>query len=155
MFRLHLALSLTIIYLFTSQIGIANAEEKYINVNVNIKVLKEISSWDKNIIFLTSAKKPIQDLNDISKRHGEVGVWGGELYVPVLKLLDLAGLKVYASEKKGDKSWKVPFSIIGNAYYADLFNNKPNLLLFVTDIDSAKSIVDNGGGIRIKFKSNK
>ena len=84
-----------IIVIFIPIISIISAQPKPIVIQVNSKTMATLSSWDKEIVFLTPANNPIRDLNDITKRQGEVGMWGGELFVNVLKFLKVSGLKIY------------------------------------------------------------
>jgi hypothetical protein len=62
------------IFFTTISYGIVFAKEKAVIVKIDSTVMKEIASWDKKIVFLTSAKTPIHSLSDITKSGGEVGI---------------------------------------------------------------------------------
>lgn len=113
----------------------------FVNVEVNNPVIKELSTWDSDIVFFTSIKNPIKKLEDIKNPQGEVGTWGFELFRPVKELLKVAGI-----ETDG-------ILTIGNGNFDNLFIERPKLKLFATKRSSfgCQNIVNTGGGIEVKF----
>lgn len=131
--------------------AISHAAE-LVTIRVKPDVVKNLTTWDTNIVFLTSAAKPIRSLDEIPKRGGEVGTWGGELYLPVLQLFKQAGVQIY---KPDGSTFAVPFRTIGDSYHGKLFIENPNLLLFVTHREFVRPIITTGGGIEVRFEAEK
>jgi len=136
-------------FLFSAAIPISWARDnspqdsKALEVAVKNDVLKEIASWDSQIVFLTAKNNPIKTLEEITDPAKEVAMWGLELFSKVGNLLTIAGVKNQS------------LRIIGDAYFPKLFLENQQLRLFVSWRKIVQPIIDSGGGVEIKFIESK
>jgi len=131
---------LFIVLLLVTFYTISYAQNRAI-VQVEQKIYKELSSWDKRIVFITSSMNPISELKEITNSEIEVGVWGIELYEKAKIFLDLSGLK------------STEIKLLGNATHDSLFYNNSDLRIFITSTSFAEKIIKTGGGIEVEFVS--
>ena len=135
-----------------------------IEIAVDSTAIKEMLSWPEEIAFFTSASNPINNLKDVLSEEGlQIGFQNPyvfELLGKLTQLFELDGVKIREeyidSNGVSRKKMKVTTLGLGNAYFSELFTNRPRLRLFVALLQNAedeKIIVESGKGVRVKFKA--
>ena len=105
-------------------------------VKVSPEVMEELSSWDTDIAFFTSAQNPITSLKGLSE--DEIAMWGFELFGNYQQLFQVVG----EPKEKGN--------VIGDV--ANIFTKNPDLRLFITSKEFEEDVVGSGGGIKVQFE---
>lgn len=116
--------------------------EDFVTVKVSQKVMKELASWDKEIVFYTSARNPITSLNGLL--DNEIAMWGSIGLVKYYQKLFHA-----VGEPKEREEGYTRVSFIGDV--ANAFTKSQRRRLFIT-LGECEDIVKTGGGVRIHFE---
>jgi len=117
-----------------------SGQDKVVTIKVSSATMQEISTWDNNIVFFTSAKNPISSLSEVSVSEGEIGTWGVDIN-QVGRFLKTTGQDLIGLKMIGD---------VGEE--TKLFTDNPKLRLFITLDDFEKYILDTGGGVKVIFE---
>jgi hypothetical protein len=131
----------------------AFSQNKTVKINLTPVIIKEVSSWDKRIVFFTSAMNPLTTLEDITNYREEVALQNipiSTLGENVIKLFRLAGLHTMEATDGSGQKYTITRVIDVNEN-PDLFIKNPKLRFFATWDIFEKNIVDTGGGVKIIF----
>ncbi len=98
--------------------------------------MRELETWDKKIVFFTSAVNPITSLNGFPE--DAVAMWGGELFENYKRFFRTVG----EPREKG--------RVIGDV--ENIFTKNPEVRFFITWEQLEKYVVGTGGGVRVRFE---
>jgi Skp family chaperone for outer membrane proteins len=120
------------------------------------KTLSFINSLGPEYVFFTSREYPIGRLADITDADTQFGVLEFSPRMMALRQMIAAG-SVAGASPPPTPAGQVVLMGIGEAVFGKLFQQNPQLKLFVTPRRTASidEILDTGGGIRVRFVESK
>jgi hypothetical protein len=104
--------------------------------------MKLINSMGPNVVFFTSRAQPIKRLAEVTEDE-QFGWWGAN---PT----EAFDLKVQIMGRRGS------VHVVGNGHFSQLFQQNPQLKLFVTydNVSGVEAIERTGGGLKLKLETH-